>query len=573
MTKGPRFWREVLIGKHFQCSPITRRYPRLADDLISRVRLAVVRAGMRPFILIFLFSGLSAGGSTVAGAQTAPVQPVQTAALFVLSAGNDTLAVESARRAGNDISSALDTRGRGRYMLNAKLDSQNLVTRLELSAYPPVGTTATAHAIVAIVDDSVFAQVGPVLQRASTKAGAIPWVNPSFALLEVIVQRARRVGTATVAIPLFLVEGGATIPSTVTRLGSDSTIVVVGAVELRLHTAADGKVLGGVIPSQHSVITRADVPFSANDVALSAPSYVAPADAPYVSEDVKVKSPEGFTLSGTLTIPKQHTARVPAVVMITGSGLEDRDETIPGVNGYRPFRQIADTLSRRGIAVLRLDDRGYGESGGDAALATTADLANDTRAALTYLRSRPDINPKGLFLIGHSEGGEIAPMIAVSDPTLAGIVTLAGPALTGRQISHAQLAYAVARDTTLTVAQRDSIQRSQDAIMDSAAVKQPWVRYYLSYDPLTMAKKVRVPVLVLQGGNDRQVSSDQATTLAAALRTGGDKDVTVRVFPELNHLFIVDPIGNPGGYSSLPSKVIGSAVLGTIADWITQHSK
>ena len=497
----------------------------------------------------------------------------KSAELFVLKSGNDTIAVETMQRDGNDITSAMDARGSSRYTLDVKVDSQNLVSRLEIKAYGEASTTPTAHAIVAIVDDSVFAQVGTGIQRAETKVGAIPWVNPSFALLQVLVQRARRLGKGPATIPLFLIEGGKTVSATVTRLGADSTIVEVGGAELRLNTSSNGEVLGGAVPAQHSEIVRHTIPYSAKGVALAKPDYSAPANAPYTSEDVRVNTPGSFVLAGTLTMPRRRNARVPAVVMITGSGLEDRDETIPGVNGYRPFRQIADTLSSRGIAVLRMDDRSFGESGGDASSATTADFANDIRAALAYLKSRPDIDDRHLFLIGHSEGGEIAPMIAATDPSLAGIVTLAGPASTGREISHAQLAYAVSRDTALSAARRDSILNGQDAILDSAAVHQPWVKYYLSYDPIATAKKVRVPALVLQGANDRQISPDQAEKLAATLRAGGDKDVTVHVFPEVNHLFLVDPAGDPGGYPRLPSKIIGVDVLGTIADWVSEHAK
>ena len=499
--------------------------------------------------------------------------PARTAAQFALISGSDTIAVEQVQRDSNEFSAAFDTRGRGRYTLNAKVDPQGLVSRLELSSFAPAGTTALSHAIVAIVGDSVFAQVGTGVQRTGTKVGAIPWVNPSFALLEVLVQRARHIGTDSASIPLFLIQGGSTVMATVVRKGADSTIVDVASVSLRLHTSADGEVLGGVVPAQNSVITRTTIPYSAKGVALTPPDYSAPAGAPYVAEEVKVKSPEGFTLAGTLTMPKVHAARVPAVVMITGSGQEDRDETLPGVSGYRPFRQIADTLGRTGIAVLRLDDRGYGESGGDGSSATTADLANDTRAALAYLRSRPDVDPKHLFLIGHSEGGEIAPMVAETDPTLAGIVTLAGPAISGRRISHAQLGYALSQDTALSVAKRDSIAGTQDRILDSAAVAQPWVRYYLSYDPIVTARKVRVPALLLQGGNDRQISPDQAAMLGDAMKAGGDRDVTVHVFPGLDHLFLVDSTGNPATYQALPSRVIGSDVLGMITGWIVQHSK
>src|SRR6185295_11386276 len=129
------------------------------------------------------------------------------------------------------------------------------------------------------------------------------------------------------------------------------------------------------------------------------------------------------------------THPVPAIVTVTGSGLEERDEAIPPLKGYRPFRQIADTLGRRGIAVLRMDDRGFGESGGDGNAATSADFAQDIRAGLAYLRTRSEVDGSRLGLVGHSEGGLIAPLVAKQEGTaLKGIVLLAGTAYTGRQI-------------------------------------------------------------------------------------------------------------------------------------------
>ncbi len=534
---------------------INRGKLRLSDDLIA----------------VGLCAILCLGTSTTARAQTRTTSPQQTAEEFVLRSGNDTVIVEDVQHNGNDVSSALDTKGRERYIIDAKVDSQALVSRLEVSAYAPVGDTPAGHVVIAIVDDSVFAQVANGIQRTTTKVGAIPWVNPSFSLLQLVVQRARHSGAATV--PLFLIEGGSTVAAVVTPNGPDSTIVTLGSLELRLHTSADGSILGGVIPAQSAVILRTAIPYAAKGVALAKPNYAPPTDAPYTGEDVRVPTSGGFALAGTLTMPKRRSGRVPAVVLITGSGQEDRDEAIPAVPGYKPFRQIADTLGRRGIAVLRLDDRGYGDSGGDPSAATTADYASDIRAALAYLKTRPDIDGRHLFLVGHSEGGEIAPMIAASDPSLAGIVTLGAPALNGRGVSRDQVTYAVNHDSALTATQRDSIVRSQNAILDSAAAHQPWVKYYLDYDPLATAKRVHVPVLILQGGTDHQISADQATTLAAAFRAGGDKDVTVHVFPAVDHLFLVDPAGNPGDYPLLPSKSVGGDVLGTMTDWIVKHSK
>ena len=298
-----------------------------------------------------------------------------------------------------------------------------------------------------------------------------------------------------------------------------------------------------------------------------------PPDAPYTPEEVRVPTPAGYELAGTLTLPKEAPGPVPAVVLISGSGPQDRDGAIPGVPGYHPFRQIADALGRRGIAVLRLDDRGFGASGGDPSRATTADLADDARAALEFLRGRGDIDPERLALIGHSEGGIIAPMVAAADPGLAGIVLMAGSSRTGREILSYQQTNAVGRDSTLSPAEQDSLRAELAARTDSAARNTPWLRFFLDYDPLTTAREVGVPVLILQGATDRQVSAEQAEELGAGFRTGGNADVTVRVFPDLNHLFLPDPDGTAdvGRYAALPSKEVPAEVLDTLAKWLAER--
>src|SRR5207237_1259559 len=165
---------------------------------------------------------------------------------------------------------------------------------------------------------------------------------------------------------------------------------------------------------------------------------------------------------------------VPAMVTITGSGLEDRDESLPSVlKGYVPFRQIADTLGRRGIAVLRMDDRGFGASTGDPKVATSADFADDIRAGLAYLRTRTDIDAHRLGLIGHSEGGMIAPMIAATDTALRGIVLLAGPSISGRAILRYQNQQAIARNTALSPAKRDSLLERAMLRVDSLGTTLP----------------------------------------------------------------------------------------------------
>jgi dipeptidyl aminopeptidase/acylaminoacyl peptidase len=261
------------------------------------------------------------------------------------------------------------------------------------------------------------------------------------------------------------------------------------------------------------------------------------------------------------------------VVTITGSGQEDRDEAIPVIAGYRPFRQVADTLGRRGIAVLRMDDRGYGASEGNPGSATSQDFASDVAAAVAYLRTRPEIDPDRIALVGHSEGGIIAPMVAVADPRLRAIVLVAGTSRTGRRVLEYQLRTPLERDASLTAAQRDSAYRMAWLQMDSATARVPWLRFFMDYDPTTTARRVRQPVLILQGENDRQVTADQAPELAAAFRAGGNRDVTMRVFPGLNHLMVPDPDGSPARYGQLPSPRVAPQVLGAMADWLVEKLK
>lgn len=255
------------------------------------------------------------------------------------------------------------------------------------------------------------------------------------------------------------------------------------------------------------------------------------------------------------------------MVTLSGSGPQDRDETIPMVRGCRPFRQFADALGRRGVAVLRLDDRGTGESEGNFATATSRDFADEVRAALAWLRSRPEIDGTRLGLVGHSEGGLIAPVVAATDSALKGIVLLAGPAYTRRRILEFQNRYAIENAPSIPASARDSMFRIALQSLDSRG-KEPWVDFFLNHDPLPTARRVRVPVLILQGATDQQVTADQAPLLERAFRAGGNRDVTMRVFPETNHLLLVDPNGNPAGYSALGVNTLRPEVLPTVMDWV-----
>ena len=326
---------------------------------------------------------------------------------------------------------------------------------------------------------------------------------------------------------------------------------------------------------------------AAAQVNTAAIDYSAPPNAPFTAEEVTVNA-KGYTLAGTLLIPKQGKRPFPAVITITGSGQQTRDEPIPFPNlgAYRPMRQIAESLAARGIAVLRVDDRGVGNSGGRDTLmtATTSSFADDTRTEVAYLRSRPEIDPKRIALVGHSEGGIIAPMLASTDPQIATIVLMAGSGKRGDQISMDQYTDVLDKTPGMTPEIRaqklaeeqeiiKAVQTGADLSKYPAQVKLPWIKEFWTYDPLPAMRKVRTPVLILQGGLDHQITPEQASMLETAAREGGNKDVTKVVFPTLNHLFLPATTGSLNEYTSLTVTAIPDEVLKALGDWLVVKLK
>jgi uncharacterized protein len=313
------------------------------------------------------------------------------------------------------------------------------------------------------------------------------------------------------------------------------------------------------------------------DSARPAPrrDYSAPLGAPYTAQDVTVPTPMGHTLAGTLTLPNgaSATSKVPAVVTMTGSGPQDRDETLTPLPGYRPFRQFADSLGRRGIAVLRMDDRGTGASRGSHSTATSADFAEDIRAGLAYLRTRPEIDASRLAILGHSEGGLIGPLVAVKEPQLRAMALLAAPSWGGRKILEYQLTNLTRGDTSLRGARLDSALKRIPVRIDSLRASNAWMKFFLEHDVLAVARQVKTPTLLLNGGTDQQVTPEQTAELAAAIKSGGTADVTFRVFPDLNHLFVYDPVGFPLGYARLVRNNVEPEVVGVTVDWLVAKLK
>ena len=334
---------------------------------------------------------------------------------------------------------------------------------------------------------------------------------------------------------------------------------------------------------------------------------------PYLAEEVRFVNPtDGDTLAGTLTLP---TSPGPhrAVVMITGSGPQSRDEP---VMNHRPFLVWADALTRLGIAVLRYDDRGVGASTGNFNEARTADLARDVEAAVDYLRSRKEIDNQRIGLIGHSEGGMIAPMVAVSRPKdVSFIVLLAAPGLRGDSIlvmqneiisrrSHtpdsireatAQLNRSLFALLVPPTTDEEALRQSLAEVLRGAffdgplappmpheqvelAINQememltaPWMRDFLRYDPAPMLSRVQCPVLAVQGSEDVQVpAAANLPIVEKALTLHGNKAVTVKEFPGLNHMLQHCQTCLPDEYGEI-RETISPEVLQFVGEWILKR--
>ena len=340
-------------------------------------------------------------------------------------------------------------------------------------------------------------------------------------------------------------------------------------------------------------------------------------EGPFPYESVDVRFPNataGIELAGTLTLPTGD-GPFPSVVTISGSGPQDRDETILG---HRPFAVLADHLARHGVAVLRFDDRGVGESEGDFASATSLDFADDAQAAVEFLSSRPEIDPRSIGLVGHSEGGLIAPIIASRSADVAFMVLLAGPGVNGKDLLYEQsrltgkaaglpesaternrilqreLFRIVLEEPDIDTAApklRAALESSLDEMTDEQLaqagiapttrarfiegqvvfVNSAWMRVFLTHDPAEPLAKVTVPVLALNGSLDVQVSADQnLPVIERALIAAGNRDYTVREMDGLNHLFQPATTGAPGEYA-LIEVTIDPSVLDLVTEWILQR--
>lgn len=333
---------------------------------------------------------------------------------------------------------------------------------------------------------------------------------------------------------------------------------------------------------------------------------------PYNEEEVSYRNEkDNVKLAGTLSLPRT-SGKHPAVILISGSGSQDRNETIAG---HRPFLVLSDHLTRSGIAVLRVDDRGVGGSDLGSPTATSENYAEDVLAGIRFLKGRKEINPKQIGLIGHSEGGMIAPMVAAQSSDVAFIVLLAGMGQRGEDVIYTQteliqkaqgtdpnviaravgllkkingivrtepdekrLEQLINEEITIYAAALDETEKKAFAPVASTIkglmpiYRLPWFRYFITFDPAPVLRKVKVPVLALNGELDLQVGWKQNLDLiATALKEGKNSDVTVMSFPKLNHLFQTSQTGSLSEYG-LIEETMSPQVLKTISDWILKRT-
>jgi hypothetical protein len=334
---------------------------------------------------------------------------------------------------------------------------------------------------------------------------------------------------------------------------------------------------------------------------------------PYYSEDISFdNSKAGISLAGTLTLP-QKEGHFPVVILISGSGPQNRNEELLG---HKPFLILSDYLTKNGIAVLRYDDRGTAASKGNFKTATSADFATDAEAAIAYLKTRKEIDHKKIGLMGHSEGGLIAPMVASQSKDVAFIVMLAGPGIKGGEILALQQ-YLIGKASGVPEAelkQNDTISRKVFALAAKATdtaklsteltayikqqlqqnpsaekpagmsdddfvalqVKQinnPWMLYFIKYDPAIALKKTTCPVLAINGAKDLQVPpKENLAAIKNALTKAGNKKFTVKEMPNLNHLFQECTTGSPDEYATIEQTFSPNA-LTEILNWIKIQTK
>jgi len=436
------------------------------------------------------------------------------------------------------------------------------------------GTTAQTHIV----------RAGTPSDRTDTiPADAVLLPSPFWGPFEALAERLKNApagstirafaGTATTVITV-----GDSAPEQIqttarlveTRRTHLSLAAGATPIDMDIWTDEIGHMVRIAIPAQSIDVVREDIAsVAARRVTISRPN----------DEAIKIPA-NGFSLAGTMSKPMNATdPRLPAVILVGGSGPSDRDETVFNVP---VFGQIAGALADAGYAVIRYDKRGVGQSGGRAEAATLADYADDLRAVVTFASARKDLDPKRMAVVGHSEGGSVA-MIAAKDRRIDAIVLVGAVGVTGAELNLAQVSHALERGKKTDEERQTTIdmqKRIQAAVLTGkgwetippAYRKQadtPWFQSFLAFDPAKLMPAVRQPLLIVQGLLDTQVppaNADRLEELARARKNAPMVDV-VKV-PGINHLLLPATTGEYDEYSSLSGKHVSPELTAAVAAWL-----
>lgn len=373
--------------------------------------------------------------------------------------------------------------------------------------------------------------------------------------------------TGAEKLTLACVCGGQFILLPVTVVGDTGTVLTISvqSTTIALHYDAQSFVLRRAeIPAQEAAFALES--YDAKPTALPQPVIATPLPLPparYASRDVAIRADDGVMLAGTLSVPRADRRPLPAFVFVHGSGCNDRDETI-GPN--KVFAQLANALSNDGYAVLRYDKRSCGKSGG--VFPVRDRLIADALDVVAYLRAQPGIDPNRIFMLGHSEGGELVPSIAIADGRLRGIVLLAPPAIPLEKIMMQQTLHFTAPADRAAAAQKERAELEAIAAGKRSGSFNAWLRSSFGIDPAAVIAKVPCPILVVQGTKDIQVLPSDTPRLVAAARAA-HRQVSVVMLPGDDHIFMKLP---PGATSTIgeyftPS-YLDPALFTAIESWL-----
>lgn len=404
-------------------------------------------------------------------------------------------------------------------------------------------------------------------------------------------------------------QGAHGIPTTSTEYSNGKLVITAKLLGLHYHGDFKNDSITGIF-KQGGISLPLNLKRKSEEVLSRPQTPVEP--LPYIKEIVTISSKDNsYAISGTLSIPKKEGV-FPAVVLIAGSGPNDRDETI---YGHKPFLVISDYLTRNGFAVLRYDKRGVNSSTGNFAEATIKDFAQDASLAVEYLKKREEVDIHRIGLLGHSEGGLIASLVAAENYDISFIILMAAPGVDGVEIVmdqnelsmlHQKFEFeTIQKIQTINKRMLNSLTKWKGTDNDSIKLKQnlsnlwdslppyikesidkesylntqynvmisPGYRSFLSTKPSFYLQKVKCPVLAINGKLDSQVAADKnLNSIKEALSKGGSSTSNIIVYPNLNHLFQESTTGLPNEYGKI-EQTISPVVLSDITNWLKQITK